>query len=194
MSNTIGQASLRRKLGAYAKEQLGLPLAFADRPTFKEFAVRLEAAGARRDPRGPRSRRPSGLRDRTRLRRHGRRAAVAVTENAAPPTSTGWRRSCTRCEPDGAALREVEAGPPRGDAAELRPARGRGAGRLRRAEPPRLPELAEPELVRHFTELSTRNFGIDTGFYPLGNSWMRYHPTSSGDSGIWEISPYGLSL
>ncbi len=36
---------------------------------------------------------------------------------------------------------------------------------LRRAEPPRLPELAEPELVRHFTELSTRNFGIDTGFY-----------------------------
>ena len=31
---------------------------------------------------------------------------------------------------------------------------------LRRAEPPRLPELAEPELVRHFTELTTRNFGI----------------------------------
>src|SRR5262249_31908514 len=38
---------------------------------------------------------------------------------------------------------------------------------LRRAEPPRLPEVAEPELVRHFTELSTRTFGIDTGFYPL---------------------------
>ena len=38
-------------LGAYAKEQLGLPLAFPDRPTFKEFAVRLEAARARRDPR-----------------------------------------------------------------------------------------------------------------------------------------------
>src|SRR5206468_11260616 len=35
---------------------------------------------------------------------------------------------------------------------------------LRRAEPPRLPELAEPEVLRHFTELSTRNFGIDTGF------------------------------
>ena len=40
---------------------------------------------------------------------------------------------------------------------------------LRRAEPPRLPELAEPELVCHFTKLSTRNFGIDTGFYPLGS-------------------------
>jgi glycine dehydrogenase subunit 2 len=47
---------------------------------------------------------------------------------------------------------------------------------LRRMEPPRLPELAEPELVRHFTELSTRNFGIDTGFYPLGSCTMKYNP------------------
>ena len=47
---------------------------------------------------------------------------------------------------------------------------------LRRVEPPRLPELAEPELVRHFTELSTRNFGIDTGFYPLGSCTMKYNP------------------
>ena len=47
---------------------------------------------------------------------------------------------------------------------------------LRRSEPPRLPELAEPDLVRHFTELSTRNFGIDTGFYPLGSCTMKYNP------------------
>jgi glycine cleavage system P protein (glycine dehydrogenase) subunit 2 len=47
---------------------------------------------------------------------------------------------------------------------------------LRRTEPPRLPELAEPEIVRHFTELSTRNFGIDTGFYPLGSCTMKYNP------------------
>src|SRR5207244_1228098 len=47
---------------------------------------------------------------------------------------------------------------------------------LRRAEPPRLPELAEPELLRHFTELSTRNFGIDTGFYPLGSCTMKHNP------------------
>jgi glycine dehydrogenase subunit 2 len=47
---------------------------------------------------------------------------------------------------------------------------------LRRAEPPRLPEVAEPELVRHFTELSSRNFGIDTGFYPLGSCTMKYNP------------------
>ena len=47
---------------------------------------------------------------------------------------------------------------------------------LARREPPRLPELAEPELVRHYTELSTRTFGIDTGFYPLGSCTMKYNP------------------
>jgi glycine dehydrogenase subunit 2 len=47
---------------------------------------------------------------------------------------------------------------------------------LRRARAPRLPELAEPEILRHFTELSTRNFGIDTGFYPLGSCTMKYNP------------------
>ena len=47
---------------------------------------------------------------------------------------------------------------------------------LRRAEAPRLPELAEPDLLRHFTELSTRNFGIDTGFYPLGSCTMKHNP------------------
>ena len=47
---------------------------------------------------------------------------------------------------------------------------------LRRTAPPRLPELAEPEALRHFTELSTRNFGVDTGFYPLGSCTMKYNP------------------
>jgi glycine dehydrogenase subunit 2 len=47
---------------------------------------------------------------------------------------------------------------------------------LARKEPPRLPELAEPEVLRHFTELSARNFGIDTGFYPLGSCTMKYNP------------------
>ncbi len=48
--------------------------------------------------------------------------------------------------------------------------------KLRRSSPPRLPELAEPELLRHFTALSSRNFGIDTGFYPLGSCTMKYNP------------------
>src|SRR5262245_9163791 len=47
---------------------------------------------------------------------------------------------------------------------------------LRRQSPPRLPGLPEPELVRHFTQLSTRTFGIDTGFYPLGSCTMKHNP------------------
>ena len=47
---------------------------------------------------------------------------------------------------------------------------------LRRTDPPRLPEVPEFELIRHFTELSTRNFGVDTGFYPLGSCTMKYNP------------------
>ncbi len=47
---------------------------------------------------------------------------------------------------------------------------------LRRATPPRLPEISEPELVRHFTALADRNFGIDTGFYPLGSCTMKHNP------------------
>jgi glycine dehydrogenase subunit 2 len=47
---------------------------------------------------------------------------------------------------------------------------------LVRADPPRLPELSEPDVLRHFTALSTRNFGVDTGFYPLGSCTMKYNP------------------
>ena len=47
---------------------------------------------------------------------------------------------------------------------------------LRRATPPRLPEVAESEIVRHFTALADRNFGIDTGFYPLGSCTMKHNP------------------
>jgi glycine dehydrogenase subunit 2 len=47
---------------------------------------------------------------------------------------------------------------------------------LRRSTPPRLPEVSEPELLRHFTKLSTRTFGIDTGFYPLGSCTMKHNP------------------
>jgi glycine cleavage system P protein (glycine dehydrogenase) subunit 2 len=47
---------------------------------------------------------------------------------------------------------------------------------LLRAEPPGLPEVSEPELVRHFTALSRRNFGVDNGFYPLGSCTMKHNP------------------
>jgi glycine dehydrogenase subunit 2 len=48
--------------------------------------------------------------------------------------------------------------------------------RLRRAEGPRLPEVSEPEIVRHYNRLSKRNFDLDTGFYPLGSCTMKHNP------------------
>jgi glycine dehydrogenase subunit 2 len=47
---------------------------------------------------------------------------------------------------------------------------------MRRKEPPRLPEVSQPELVRHYTALSRLNYGVDTGFYPLGSCTMKYNP------------------
>ena len=43
------------------------------------------------------------------------------------------------------------------------------------AEPPPLPELAEPEIVRHYANLSTQNMSVDTHFYPLGSCTMKYN-------------------
>jgi glycine dehydrogenase subunit 2 len=48
--------------------------------------------------------------------------------------------------------------------------------RLRRPEAPRLPEVSEPEIVRHYNRLSKRNFDLDTGFYPLGSCTMKHNP------------------
>jgi glycine dehydrogenase subunit 2 len=47
---------------------------------------------------------------------------------------------------------------------------------IRRSKLPAWPNASEPELVRHYTWLSTRNFGIDTGFYPLGSCTMKHNP------------------
>jgi glycine dehydrogenase subunit 2 len=48
--------------------------------------------------------------------------------------------------------------------------------RFRRREAPKLPEIAEPEIVRHYNRLSKRNFDLDTGFYPLGSCTMKHNP------------------
>ncbi len=45
-----------------------------------------------------------------------------------------------------------------------------------RAIPPALPELSEPLVVRHFTELSRLNYSVDGGFYPLGSCTMKHNP------------------
>src|SRR5215207_6837047 len=47
---------------------------------------------------------------------------------------------------------------------------------LRRERPAELPEVAEPEIVRHYNRISRRNFDLDTGFYPLGSCTMKHNP------------------
>ena len=48
--------------------------------------------------------------------------------------------------------------------------------KMRRKNPPKLPELSEVEVARHFTRLSQMNYGVDSGFYPLGSCTMKYNP------------------
>ena len=50
---------------------------------------------------------------------------------------------------------------------------------LHRNGPPPLPEVSEPEVVRHFVRLSQENYSPDLGIYPLGSCTMKYNPKSS---------------
>lgn len=47
---------------------------------------------------------------------------------------------------------------------------------LLRSKAPQLPQVSEVDVVRHYTNLSQMNFGVDTGFYPLGSCTMKYNP------------------
>ena len=47
---------------------------------------------------------------------------------------------------------------------------------LQRASEPALPQVSELDVVRHYTNLSQMNFGVDSGFYPLGSCTMKYNP------------------
>src|SRR5690625_1979081 len=63
-----------------------------------------------------------------------------------------------------------------------------------RDESPELPEVSELEIMRHYTGLSDRNYGLDTGFYPLGSCTMKYNPKINEDvariDGFTQIHPY----
>lgn len=63
-----------------------------------------------------------------------------------------------------------------------------------RSKPAELPEVSELQLMRHYTKLSTRNHGVDSGFYPLGSCTMKYNPKINEDvarlSGFSNIHPY----
>ncbi len=77
---------------------------------------------------------------------------------------------------------------PQKDLSELIP------GELLRDSPPDLPEVSEVDLVRHYTRLSQRNYGVDAGFYPLGSCTMKYNPKVNEDmaclSGFANVHPY----
>lgn len=66
--------------------------------------------------------------------------------------------------------------------------------RMRRSKPAELPEVCEVDVIRHYTELSRRNFGVDNGFYPLGSCTMKYNPKLNEDvarfAGFSQIHPY----
>ncbi|MGI6036611.1 MAG: aminomethyl-transferring glycine dehydrogenase subunit GcvPB [Limnochordia bacterium] len=63
-----------------------------------------------------------------------------------------------------------------------------------RESPPELPEVSELEVVRHFTQLSRLNHGVDVGFYPLGSCTMKYNPRINEDAaglpGFALLHPY----
>lgn len=65
---------------------------------------------------------------------------------------------------------------------------------FRSAAPPALPEVAEPDVVRHYTCLSQLNMSVDTHFYPLGSCTMKYNPKRNERlaslPGILDLHPY----
>ncbi|WP_425396969.1 aminomethyl-transferring glycine dehydrogenase subunit GcvPB [Aeoliella sp.] len=86
----------------------------------------------------------------------------------------------------GAVLPECDV--PASDAAALLP-----AGMLAEA-PPALPEVTEPQVVRHFVNLSQLNMSVDTHFYPLGSCTMKYNPKrnerAAAMPGFADVHPY----
>ena len=67
---------------------------------------------------------------------------------------------------------------------------------LKRGQRAALPEVSELDVVRHYTNLSNMNFGVDTGFYPLGSCTMKYNPkindeiaAMAGFQGIHPLQP-----
>lgn len=54
---------------------------------------------------------------------------------------------------------------------------------MRRSEDAKLPECDELTVVRHYTNLSANNFGVNNGFYPLGSCTMKYNPIINEEIG-----------
>ena len=79
---------------------------------------------------------------------------------------------------------------PECDVPELKPERLLPR-KLLRHDIPGFPELSEVEVVRHFTRLSQWNYGVDTGFYPLGSCTMKYNPKINEE--VWRLPGFSLA-
>ncbi len=102
--------------------------------------------------------------------RHPHAGASARSAAASPLQRDAARTIFQKGAPGRRAFICPEAEVPPVDLSELLPAR------LRRSEPARLPEVSEPEIVRHYVGISKRNFDLDSGFYPLGSCTMKHNP------------------
>jgi len=97
---------------------------------------------------------------------------AAKAPQAAPPSLSGNRGLCLEepliFEQGQEGQSGVDLPRPRAHAERL--------GNMKRPGPIGLPGLSEPQVVRHFTRLSQKNYGIDSGLYPLGSCTMKHNP------------------
>jgi glycine dehydrogenase subunit 2 len=100
----------------------------------------------------------------------GHHPLAAHTTSATPQQRDGARTIFQKGAPGRRAFQCPATEVPAVDTDTLLPAA------FRRAEPPRLPEVSEPEIVRHYVGISKRNFDLDSGFYPLGSCTMKHNP------------------
>ncbi len=95
---------------------------------------------------------------------------------------------CELSKPGAGGVRLPEVDVPSQPLDELLPADALAEG------PPPLPELSEPDVVRHFVNLSTYNMSVDTHFYPLGSCTMKYNPKRNERlaslPGMVDLHPY----
>ena len=92
------------------------------------------------------------------------------TGGPAGPALGGARTIFERSRPGRRSYSLPDTGVPAASLDELLP------GVALRGRPARLPEVAEIDLLRHFTELSSRDYGVEKGPYPLGSCTMKYNP------------------
>ena len=152
----------------YPEHEDGLLVAITERRS-KEDIDRLAEALEQRD-RGASTRRETSDKRRSQRDR--------------TPTGHGRNPNPAAARPGGHDLRALGRGPTRGDDAAHRRRRVQRDA-ARRADPgapaalargPQLPEVSEPEIVRHYNRISRRNFDLDTGPYPLGSCTMKHNP------------------